>query len=140
MALPGELLLPLSFIGLALLIIAATAIAAIWDGRRNRPRAELGLRELSDRIAILPDFAKGEFTAMLDDARTLLAQKRYRECMKRSAEAVKGITELMEVVRQGRAELRSIETKVEELRSRGLVIDRHAVGLDSVSRFWGEGR
>lgn len=125
-------------IGLALLIIAATVTVAVWDGRKNKPRAELGVRGLSDRVALLPEFAKGEFTAILDDSRTLLTHKHYRESIKRSSKAMSDIAELMEVVRQGRAELRSIESKVEDLGSRGLVIDRKSVGLDSVSRFWGE--
>lgn len=139
MVVPGELLFPIALIILALIIIAATVTLAVWDSRKNRPRAERGVRELSSRIVVLPGFAKGEYEAMLSDAQTLLGQKRYRECIRRTSKALTDLAELMEVVRQGRAELHSIEAKVEEARLRGLAIDRQAIGLDSVSRFWGQG-
>lgn len=124
---------------LALLIIALTASFAVWDGRKNRPRAEKGIEELSERMRSLPPFAAGEFSAELDSTRTLLRQKRYRECVRRTAQVRQDLDQVMEVVRQGRAELASIESKVQGARDRGLIIDRAAIGLDSVRGFWGVG-
>lgn len=132
-----ELFVPLLLIILALLIISITVTAAAWDKRKNGPRAERGVAVLSSRLAVLPDFAKSEYSVVLDEARKLLRQKRYRECIRRTGQAADDIAQLMEVVRQGRAEIRSIEFKVEEAKARGLIIDREAIGLDSVSRFWG---
>ena len=135
-----ELFVSLLLIVLALLIIAVTVSAAVWDGRRNRPRAEREVSELAVKVGTLPQFAVGEFSAQLDDSRAMLRQKRYRECIRRTGESIGELEQLMEVVRQGRAELHSIEAKVEEAEARGLGIDRGAIGLDGVSRFWRQGQ
>ncbi len=135
----GEMFMPLLLIVLALLIIAVTVTVAVWDNRKNKPRAERGIEELSSKLAVLPDFARSEFSTALGETKELLGQKRYRECTRRSQKVVDDIAQLMEVVRQGRTEMRSIEIKVKEADARGLVIDKGAIGLDGVSRFWGSG-
>jgi hypothetical protein len=135
----GEMVLPLLLIALALLIIGVTVAAATWDSRKNKPRAEKGIEELSGRLKAVPGFAQSECSAALEDIQALYGQGRYRECIKRADRASGEIDQLMEIARQGRAELRSIEAKVEDAGAHGLVIDRGAIGLDSVSRFWGNG-
>lgn len=133
----GGLIVPSLLIVSALLIIVLTVSFALWDGRKNRPVAERGIEELSIGIRSLPPFAVAEFSAELDSSRTLLRQKRYRECIRRTDLARQELDQVMEVVRQGRSELISIESKVMEARDRGLTVDRAAIWLDGVSGFWG---
>ncbi|MBI0583785.1 MAG: hypothetical protein ISF22_06100 [Methanomassiliicoccus sp.] len=139
MALEDDLLVPLILIGLALLIVAATAAYAIWDARKNRPRAERGMAHLSNSLKLLPYFARGEFSVLLDESGDLFRKKRYRDCIALTAKAADDLDQLLTVVRDGRAELDSIESKIEAARARGLTIDREAIGLDGAKKFWGVG-